>query len=549
MEVEQIISAFDSSQDLATANKFFDQLGKEDFLDEPIAFAANTPIDSVRQQVWYWSAEWFYDRQGYKDAQQYAEKALPLYRGSSLDKASCLNILGLSYLRLGDFQKAADYSKQSLDVEQEFGDIDRISSALNNLAGIYMAASMPAEAEQYILMALDYAERADAPQRKAVLLGMASETYHSLGDDNKALAYAAQAYTADSLLGNTERLMVRLSQKASALHGLGRYAEAEEAYRHVIPAFRESGNIHSLAIADNKMGSTLTHQGRLDEAVPYYREAAGLLSEMGDLYNEIFSHMGLYECYWKTNPDSARQELELSLALKDSLYRDATAEAMSRYNAMFGNELLQRENEAERNAHRRDIFTALLVLVLVLVGAVLTVSRHRRHYRKQMQALVRQIESLSQKAASQSPSVGTASTSSEGNTPGDNEALSGTESGEGTSEEAMLSDFLMRVIEVVNDALPRCAYGVEDIASTLNMSAATFRRRLQAAAGQSPKAYISAIQMNRAASLLTASPDMTIQQVAAECGFDEPANFSRAFKRTFDCSPTEYRENRAFARN
>lgn len=45
----------------------------------------------------------------------------------------------------------------------------------------------PRRAEEYIMQGLDYADRANNPARKAVLLGMASEVYHKLGRDSLAL--------------------------------------------------------------------------------------------------------------------------------------------------------------------------------------------------------------------------------------------------------------------------------------------------------------------------------------------------------------------------
>jgi AraC-like DNA-binding protein len=87
-------------------------------------------------------------------------------------------------------------------------------------------------------------------------------------------------------------------------------------------------------------------------------------------------------------------------------------------------------------------------------------------------------------------------------------------------------------------------FGVEQIASELNMSVQTFRRRLMSAAGETPKAYIQAIQMERASRLLTHHPDMPVTEVARQCGFDETSSFGHTFKRIYGCSPTQYRETK-----
>jgi AraC-like DNA-binding protein len=82
---------------------------------------------------------------------------------------------------------------------------------------------------------------------------------------------------------------------------------------------------------------------------------------------------------------------------------------------------------------------------------------------------------------------------------------------------------------------------VENIASGLNMSTQTFRRRLQMTAGETPKAFISAIQMEKAGKLLKENPDLSILDIAMHCGFEEASSFAHTFKRVFGVSPSQYR--------
>ena len=528
-DVEKALEAFDKQASVETAKQFFHELLKADFVDEMEDFSSNTPTDSLRQQVWYWAGEWMYDQQQYEQAEAYVLKALPLFYDENDNRADCLNLLGLIYVRMGDVKNAANYAKQCLEIDMKSGDDDRISSSMNTVAGIYMAGFQAKEAEQYILGALEHAEKADNPARKAVLLGMASEVYHSLGNDEKALPYAEQAYQIDSMLQREPQASIRLSQKGSALLGLHRYKEAEDIYRRIIPRLKAIGDYHSYAIALNCLGMSLFCQERQQEAIPYYKEAAGLFSKMGDLYNEIHSHKGLYESYWALNPDSAKLELGLFDTLKDSLYTHSTADALSRYNAEFGNIQLQKENAEVRRAHRLTIILGTALILLITVVAWLIVARNRRRWQKQMQELVKEVERL--RGANLTPAL---SKQEEAQTQPFSPPLE-------ESEEAL---FLMRVIEAVNDAMPQGNFGVEQIAAELNMSVQTFRRRLQSAAGESPKAYIQAIQMERAVTLLTDNPEMPVSQVANLCGFDEASTFTHTFKRIYDCSPSEYRDKR-----
>ena len=522
-DVESALAKFDKQTNVAAANLFFSELLKAEFVDEEIVFPDGTPADSLQKQVWYWAGEWMYDQQQYEQAEAYALKALPLCHVGNDFKADCLNLLGLIYVRMGDVKNAANYAKQCLEIDMQSGDDDRISSSMNTVAGIYMAGYQAKEAEQYILGALEHAEKVNNPARKAVLLGMASEVYHTLGQDEKALTYAEQAIETEEKLGRSPKLMIRLSQKGSALLGLHRYKEAEDIYRQIAPEMKAMGDYHSYAIALNRLGMSLLCQERQQEAIPYYREAAGLFSKMGDLYNEIHSHKGLYESYWTLNPDSAKLELDLFDLLKDSLYTHSTADALSRYNAEFGNERLQQENTEVRQAHRRTIIIAIALILLLAFAAWLIINHNLRRWQKQMQELVREIEKLKEKTE---PTTAEQQKASE----------------EVESEDERL--FLMRVIEAVNEAMPQGNFGVEQIASELNMSVQTFRRKLQNAAGESPKAFIQAIQMERAIALLKNKPDIPVAQVANLCGFDETSSFGHTFKRIYGCSPSEYRDKR-----
>ena len=527
--VGTLLQQFDKQPAAATANQFFDELLKAGFTDEKTVFPDDTPADSLRQQVWYWAAEWMYDRQDYDTAAKYGQQALPLCHDGNDIKADCLNLLGLIYVRKGDVRTAADYAKKCLDIDMKSGDDDRISSSMNTVAGIYMAGNMAKEAETYILGALEHAEKVNVPARKAVILGMASEIYHSLGDDSKALPYAEQAYQIDSMLKREPQASIRLSQKGSALLGLHRYKEAEAIYRKVTPILKEAGDLHSYAIALNRLGMSLLAQERQREAIAYYKEAAALFSKMGDLYNEIHSHRGLYESYWKLDPDSAKIELDYFDLLKDSLYTHSTADALSRYNAEFGNDRLQQENAEVRQAQRRTVITAIILLMLAALAAWFFIRRIRRRHQIQMQELVGEIDKLHSSLAAKQESE----TEPE-KQPTQTETIE-------NSEERQ---FLMRVIETVNTAMQQGNFGVEQIASELNMSVQTFRRRLMSAAGETPKAYIQAIQMERASRLLTHHPDMPVTEVARQCGFDETSSFGHTFKRIYGCSPTQYRETK-----
>lgn len=512
------------------ANKIFDFLNKEEITDSKIVFAENTPKDSLRQQLWYWVAEWYYDVQDYPTAKKYALKALPLFKYPNMGRSDCLSLLGIIHVRLGEFAPAASYAKQCVDIDMKLGDPDRISSGLNTLAGIYMAANQVKEAEKFILEGLEYADQAHNSGRKAILLGMASEVYHKLGDNNKSLSFARNAFELDSINGRKPKMAMRLSQMASALAGLKRYNESEATYLRAISLLKEVGNLHSVGIDLNQLGFVYLEQKRNREAVQCFTEASEIFSKIGDLYNNVYSHKGIYESYWSINPDSAKIALDRFNTLKDSLYHQASADALARYNAEFGNDRLQEEIQRTKTARSRDLIMAIgLFIVIAIIAAVIIRARYRRH-RSQMLQLIKKVEELQAKCNEAEKNMA--------ETPKEDIEIPETLADKTDDGQ----EFLTKLFVVVDAALTNKDYGVAKIASMMNMTERTFSRRLKEVTQQSPKMFISAIQMERCAKLLLENPNKTIGEIANLCGFEEASGFSHAFKRVYGCSPTSYRE-------
>lgn len=523
--ISELLTDFDhDGYKTETANAFFSQLRRDNIIDENIVLSSDVPADSVRQIVYYWAGEWYCDKQDYEKSLQYGLKALPLYNGASEAKAYCLNLLGVVCVRKGDFATGASYTKQCLNLDIASGDSDRISSSLSTLAGTYIAANDPTAAEKYALQGLKYAEKARNTLRKTILMGMLSEIYSKIGEYGKAVEYADQAFKIDSVAGRTGRAAIRLSQKATALADMGDYSQAETTFRRAFPMLIEAGNYHSLAIDYNQMGFMLLKQKRDRQATAYFRKASSLFARMGDLYNQIHSQRGLYESYWDINPDSAHIALEEFNVLKDSLYSQASADALAQYKAEFDTDRLKEEIKQHKQTRKTIFIISGIVLLLVAGVAVIYHRRRISSYRREMQAIIAEIEGIKARMT-KNPETDTEPSSAHNR----------------ISSDAQSSDLVTKVIDAVIDGLHTGEFSVAHIAARLNMSEQTFRRRFVEASGQAPKAFISAIQMDRAVELLKSNKEMNISEVARECGFEELSAFSRSFKRSFGCTPSQFR--------
>ncbi len=513
-EAYRQMEASSGDERVAAANNVMRLLAEGKITDEPVKFSPDVSRDTLNMKVWYWMAEYFYAYQDYVQARKLASQALPIAKGGDYE-ANCLSLLSLCCYRTSDYENAAHYAKQCYKLDEQTGDPDLMSSSLNTLAGIYIGANRPREAEKYILKGLDMADKADNPARKAVLHGMASEVYHQMVNDREALKHIDVACGIERQLGRLDKLQVRLTQKASVLIGLERYADAEQILSSVIPELSKSPDKTSLGIACNKMGKALLAQGRESEAVAYYRRGATIFSELGDLANEMHSRRGLYESLWHSHPDSAKLELDRFDLLKDSLYSTASAESLARYNAEFGIDELQSENERQR---RRTWIAIGVGGVLAIVIACLVWWLMRRLARKKEKHLLSLIEQMKQNGDRQQPE---------------------------DAPTIQISDEDRNLLERIRDVVLTKMTGggptVETIAEEMCLTAGQLNRRVKRLTGVTTQHYALSIRLNAACEMLSGDRQLSVQQVAYMCGFEDATTFTRAFKRLYNLTPTQFR--------
>lgn len=99
-------------------------------------------------------------------------------------------------------------------------------------------------------------------------------------------------------------------------------------------------------------------------------------------------------------------------------------------------------------------------------------------------------------------------------------------------------DLIQAVERSISRALRTGAH-IEQIASELNMSARTLRRRLQEQ-GLTFDRLLEQIRLARAVSLL-ANPRMPVQRITEEAGYSDVRSFRRAFRRWTGQSPSDFR--------
>ena len=81
---------------------------------------------------------------------------------------------------------------------------------------------------------------------------------------------------------------------------------------------------------------------------------------------------------------------------------------------------------------------------------------------------------------------------------------------------------------------------VSTLAALANLSVSHYRALFRRQAGFAPIDYFIRLRLHHACQLLDTT-DLSVKQIAANVGYDDPLYFSRSFKAVNETSPTEYR--------
>ena len=488
------------------ANELLLLLYQEEVTDTLIQLPAHLDGQHLAAEVYYWAGEKKFISQDFKASSTYFEKALALIPRDSLERRSdCLNDLSISYARMGLYSQALTAATQTVEIDQQLRDKERLAYSLNNLGGIYLMARQPVEAAKYTLRSLELARELNDSVKMAVRYGALAEMEQIQQNYPQALRYAREAYRLDSLRGDRMKMAVRQVQMANALQKQGRTGEADGLLRQANPVLRAAGNLVSLAICLNQQGYSALMRAQWKESAEYYEQAYLIYNKTGDRNSKLTSLWGLWHAYSRMEPSKALDYMEYYASLKDSIYQADAARLGAEYDARYQNAELNRQNEEMRQRNRLlTIGGAAAFAVMLAIISLLAYALRKKRQTERLQGVLREERNSSVKAS--------------------NTDL----------------EFLNKVDQLLNQQMADCNVNQEDIASALCITRQTLNRKMKALLGESMRDYVSRYRTERACRLLE-SDESTVSEVARACGFDDVAYFSRFFRKMTGQSPSEYK--------
>lgn len=456
--------------------------------------------------------------------------------GDSIGTVEALNNMATVYRRMGLLDEAAIYHYEALMMcMREIHQADRLVMrnklrALNGLGNIYLTLGELEQADSILREALAGEVMLDNKLGQAINLSNIGAVKEKLGQIDSAWIYYRHSLAVNRQIKSKLGESVCFLNFGKLHEKEGNWAEAAKEYQHAIETLADSPDdwhkiepLLSLAELNIDMGKT-------EEATRMLEQGRQTTERINSLEHSSYVHYLYYKLYEREGkPAAALESYKASILLKDSIINVQKAERIENMRLALERELAQnkldRANEryqTERTARRimTVVFIAVIILATVIIGVLWYTLRERGKTQQILQQMNKSKEDYFANIANDPTELQTVESN--------------------ISEQDR--QFIAHFVDVVYSQMSKGKTDVESIAEQMELNRAQLNRRILAITGQNTLAYITQIRISKAKRLLRADITTPIGDVAAKCGFDDVAYFSRLFKQQTNMTPSQYRK-------
>jgi AraC-like DNA-binding protein len=439
-----------------------------------------------------------------------------------------------AYRRKGEYEQALREAQTSYDHAKELQDAGGMGMAFYAMSRIYGNQRRSAESEKCLREVIVLL------QDSAAYLHILANCYTSLGFHLVALERYGEAL---QIAAESEAVNRRYEEASKSPHANVWW----NTWRVYLEAYRQSGEFDKAEIYLNKVdsithGSSMQYEERtaILKGRKRYREALEMVNKA--LATDIVSrHITL---------KGEKLDILIYLCEADSavlLFREVIADMDVRNNLEINAQLdeIRTQYEVERHiaekARNRNYFLFALggcILLLVLLGIGFYYNRvvtgkNRGLYRqiREQDSLNEELEQLAKRyddlLTSVPPSV-KVEVDAEKERPGDRQ-----------QKELVkrLNKYLLNDKNIIKPDID-----LDGLVSELATNRSSLFEAVKTVTGKTLMEYIHTLQLNEARQMMDTHPDLTVETIAADCGFNNRQTFYRLFKEQYNISPAEYRK-------
>lgn len=333
----------------------------------------------------------FYRKGAYDSSVLYYKRAGITYQqlDSVLDQAKVKVNLSMTYARTGDFEDAIGHATESLVLFERINDTKGMGVAYNMIGQVYFYNNDFNKALQYFKY---YIHNAKDSIEQAGGFSNIGSTFEKLEQYDSALFYVNLGLKYHMALNSPYGIGAAHESLGSLYNINGNPRKGIEEYLKAIPYYNTVENNAGLLQVNTSIGALYKNLHDYKNALVYSQRALGMARKLGERYVERETLRIISEIMEKLGKHEASLEYYKAFhVLNDTIYNQETRKNIEEINVAYESnkktqqiEFLNQENKLKAAANQRNILLiTALVILLILLGVVFYLSRHRTKLQQQ----------------------------------------------------------------------------------------------------------------------------------------------------------------------
>ena len=474
----------------------------------------------------------------------------PVAETDSEKKLNVLSSISNASELSGHKAEETKWLQQQLDLAKETGNDYYHAMALVSMGQIIFFEGDRAKGIQYVNEAIDLIAKTDRSNTDHLthgFLNLLASLYGEMKDYDSALqtvernlqltmqgtrwkpAQNQQLIDRRMALAKKAALLARMGRASSGSEQRAYFQRADSAYAAWKAVEYEGNHTRDYFIVDY-----MKRRGLHREAVAIYADLIQRIRLQGDTLGEMMktAKWGLADvCHQMGRSEQAATLYEQVLEIRDTLMsrmaRNTAQELAAVYHAKEQEQTIMQQ-EAENTRQRYLLFSVIAVLLTVATLAVI-VFRNNRIIRRKNRSLANQITEAriyKDKYLQQ-------------------EVMNSLSASESTDPDNLTDEQLFQYIDriIMREHLFLAPnFDRQSIMDRFHLT----KERVGAAFSKGSQyakltEYTQQLRLEYSTLLMTSNPDMSISQIALDCGFSSSAYYGKCFRRRFGMTPSEFR--------
>ena len=317
----------------------------------------------------------------FRNSIEMGNKAKTLASDLDMDKeyAESLQLLALSFSKLGDFKKSANLNFEALRIFEELDDKKGMGRALNQIGSDYFHQEILDKALEYYSQSLDIARENNDLQGISRGLNNMAIIYADQIDFENVISHLNESIKINKRIGQRLWVGINYSNLGTIYRDEAIFDTAYYYFTKAIDIFTDLNNQSYMAIAYYGLSLYYFDVGSMDSSL-YYAQQSYKISQENNMKVNIHNAVSLQRQVYQELGEFERafEYCMLELQLRDSLESNNTMTRMSQLELLH--EFDKREQENKIIQQRREYTliiagTSIVFMLLILVTFIIARSR------------------------------------------------------------------------------------------------------------------------------------------------------------------------------